>query len=161
MGGAASVEEWGQLLGAAYQAKDADAVADLYEDDAILANSVAGYSAVGRAAIVENVKDNFRADVDFAGVRENKSWVIGDDCVIGHSIFDRRRTLPDGTVAESIGRGTMVFSPRSRRQVAVPGRPRVVDRHICQSGSRDIYARWGGVPRRSMTDALAGVALTS
>ena len=55
MGGAASVEEWGQLIGAAYQAKDADAVGDLYEDDAILANSVAGYSAVGRAAIVEKV----------------------------------------------------------------------------------------------------------
>jgi uncharacterized protein (TIGR02246 family) len=109
MDGAASVEEWGQLIGAAYQAKDADAVADLYEDDAILANSVAGYSAAGRAAIAEKVKENFAADVDFSGMIENKSWSIGDDCVVGHSIFQRRRTLPDGTVEESIGRGTVVF----------------------------------------------------
>jgi ketosteroid isomerase-like protein len=108
MGGAASVEEWGQLLVAAYQAKDADAVADLYEEDAILANSVAGYSAVGRAAIVERVKENFAADVDFSGILENKSWVIGD-CMIGHSIFERRRTRPDGSVEESVGRGTMVL----------------------------------------------------
>jgi len=109
MGGASSVEEWGQLIVAAYQAKDADAVVDLYEEDAILANSVAGYTAVGRAAIAEKVKDNFAVDVDFSGVRENKSWVIGDDCEIGHTIFDRRRTLPDGTVEESVGRGTMVW----------------------------------------------------
>jgi uncharacterized protein (TIGR02246 family) len=107
MGGASSAEEWGQLLAAAYQAKDADAVGDLYEDDAVLANSVAGYSATGRAAIVEQVKENFAAaGVDFSGIRESKSWVIGDDCVISHSVFDRRRTLPDGTVEESVGRGT-------------------------------------------------------
>jgi uncharacterized protein (TIGR02246 family) len=109
MSGASSVEEWGQLMLAAYQAKDAEAVADLYEDDAILANSVAGYSAVGHAAIKEKVSENFAVDVDFSGDREDKSWVIGDDCMIGHSTFKRLRTLPDGTVEESDGRGTIVL----------------------------------------------------
>ncbi len=106
--GATTPEQFGQLILAAYQAKDADAVADLYEDDAVMANSVAGYSAAGRAAIVEKVKENFAVDVGWSGEREVKSFVIGD-CVITHTTFHRRRTLPDGTVEESDGRTTMVL----------------------------------------------------
>jgi ketosteroid isomerase-like protein len=109
MGGAASVEEWGQLIGAAYQAKDVDAVADLCEDDAIMANSVACYSAVGRAAIAEKVKENFAVDVQFSDGLEVKGSFVFGDCVIGHVTFRRRRTLSDGTVEESDGRTTTVL----------------------------------------------------
>jgi len=109
MGGAASVEEWGQLIGAGYQAKDVDAVVDLYEDDAILANSVAGYSAVGRAAIAARVKENFAVDVEFSEGLEVKGTFVFGDCAISHVTFRRRRTLLDGTVEESDGRTTMVL----------------------------------------------------
>ena len=93
---------------AAYQAKDAEAAGALYEDDAVLANSVAGYSVVGRAAIIEKMKENFAVDVEWFGESELKSLVIGD-CAVGHSTFQRRLTLPDGTRHEGEGRGTLVL----------------------------------------------------
>ena len=106
--GATTPEQIGELLAAAYKAKDAEAVGDLYEDDAVLANSGAGYSIVGRAAIVAKVKENFAINVKWSGTRELKSIVIGD-CAFNHSTFQRRVTLEDGTQNEGEGRGTVVL----------------------------------------------------
>ena len=106
--GANTVEQLTELMVAAYQAKDAAAVADLYEEDAILANSVAGYSIVGREAIRERVKENFAVDAEFFGMDELLTEDFGN-CVVGHAVFRRRVTLPDGTRHEGEGRGTVVF----------------------------------------------------
>jgi ketosteroid isomerase-like protein len=58
--GATSVEEFGDFFAAAYRTRDADAVADTYEDNAIFAMSDAGYPvAISRAAIVERTREIF------------------------------------------------------------------------------------------------------
>ena len=56
---ARTVEDFRALYEAAYEAKDADAIGDLYEDDAVYAQGIAGYTVVGRRAIVEKVKEMF------------------------------------------------------------------------------------------------------
>ena len=43
----------------AYASKDAEAIADLYEDDAIYANPANGWTVVGRAAIIEKLNEMF------------------------------------------------------------------------------------------------------
>lgn len=47
--GATTPEEINELMQDAYRRKDAEAVADLYEDDAIFANTQAQWAASGRA----------------------------------------------------------------------------------------------------------------
>jgi uncharacterized protein (TIGR02246 family) len=106
--GATTPEQVEELMAAAYQAKDAQAVRDLYEDDAILANSVAGYTVVGRDAIVEKVKENFAIDIEWVSDPPVKSLVVGDYAFI-HGTFLRRLTLPDGTRQEGEGRTTLVL----------------------------------------------------
>jgi ketosteroid isomerase-like protein len=106
--GAKTPKELGELMAAVYRAKDADAVGDLYEADAILANSGAGYSIVGRDAIVEKVTENFAIDVEWFDERDLKSVETGD-YAFSHSTFQHRLTLPDGTQKEGEGRGTVVF----------------------------------------------------
>jgi uncharacterized protein (TIGR02246 family) len=106
--GATTPEQIGELMSAAYQAKDAEAIGDLYEDDAILANSGAGYTVVGRLAIVEKVKENLAIDIEWFDVRPMKSLVLGD-YAFSHSTFRRRLTLPDGTPQEGEGRSTLVL----------------------------------------------------
>jgi ketosteroid isomerase-like protein len=61
--GATTPEGLGELVAAAYKANDAEALRDLYEEDAVLANSVAGYTAVGRDAIIEKHKENFALEI--------------------------------------------------------------------------------------------------
>ena len=106
--GATTPEQFGELIAAGYRSKDAEAIGDLYEDDAILANSVAGYTVVGRAAIVEKVKQNFAIDIEWFNEIPVKSLVIGDYAFI-HSTFRRRLTLPDGPRQEGEGRTTAVL----------------------------------------------------
>jgi uncharacterized protein (TIGR02246 family) len=106
--GAATPEELLDLALAGYRAKDADAIGDLYEEDAVLANSNAGYSVVGRAAIVEKVKQNFAVDVEWFDEDVVKLVVVGDYAFI-HVTFQRRVTLPDGTRQEGEGRSTGVL----------------------------------------------------
>jgi hypothetical protein len=48
--GATTPDGLGELIAAAYKANDAKAIRDLYEEDAVLANSVAGYTAVAPIA---------------------------------------------------------------------------------------------------------------
>jgi hypothetical protein len=48
---------------AGYRAKDAEVIGDLCDDAFTLANSVAGHTVVGRAAIREKVRQNFDVDV--------------------------------------------------------------------------------------------------
>jgi uncharacterized protein (TIGR02246 family) len=95
-------------MAAGFRAKDAEAIGDLYEDDAVFANSVAGYTVVGRAAIVEKVKQNFAVDVEWFNDVAVKSIIIGD-YAISHLTFQRRVTLPDGTRQEGEGRSTGVL----------------------------------------------------
>ena len=106
--GAATPEQFVDLVAAGYRAKDADAVGDLYEEDAVLANSNAGYSVVGRAAIVEKVRQNFAVDVEWFNEDTVKLVVVGD-YAFRHSTFQRRVTLPDGTRQEGEGRSTVVL----------------------------------------------------
>jgi uncharacterized protein (TIGR02246 family) len=106
--GAATPEQFLDLVAAAYQSKDAEAVRDLYEEDAVFANSGAGYSVVGREAIVEKVKQNFALDVEWFNEDALKFVVVGD-YAFSHLTFQRRVTLPDGTRQEGEGRSTGVL----------------------------------------------------
>jgi ketosteroid isomerase-like protein len=87
--GAITPDHFGELMVAGYRAKDADAIGDLYEDDAVFANSVAGYTVVGRAAIVEKVKQNFDVDVEWFNDVAVKSIVVGD---YASALISRRPT---------------------------------------------------------------------
>ena len=106
--GATTPDHAGELMVAGYRARDAEAIGDLYEDDAVLANSVAGYTVVGRAAIVEKVKQNFAVDVEWFNDVAVRSIIIGD-YAISHMTFQRRVTLRDGTRQEGEGRSTGVL----------------------------------------------------
>ena len=53
--GATTPEEIDELTAAPYEANDAEAFRVLYEEDAVLANSVPGYAVVGGDAIVDKI----------------------------------------------------------------------------------------------------------
>ena len=106
---ARTVEEMDALYAAAYKAKDAEAVGDLYEDDALYSNGSAGYTVVGRTAIVEKVKEMFGAVSEITYEDDAPLLFREDgDYSIAHGIFRARVTLADGTQHESIGRQTGV-----------------------------------------------------
>jgi uncharacterized protein (TIGR02246 family) len=106
--GATTQEHVEELMTAAYQAKDAEVVAELFEEDAVFASTGAGFSVVGRAAIVEKVKANFAMDIEWFNTHPVKFQVVGD-WAFSHSTFQRRLTLPDGTRQEGEGRVTVVL----------------------------------------------------
>ena len=106
--GASTPEQIEELMAAAYQVKDAEAVAELFEEDAVFASTGAGFSVVGRAAIVEKVKANFAMDIEWFNTNPVKFEVVGD-WAFSHLTFQRRLTLPDGTRQEGEGRSTVVL----------------------------------------------------
>jgi ketosteroid isomerase-like protein len=65
--GAKTPERVSELLDGAYRAKSVEAVAELYEEDAIFANPDGGFTAVGHAEIVDKVTEMFGA---FAAFRD-------------------------------------------------------------------------------------------
>src|SRR5438105_12651301 len=107
---ARTVEEFSALYSAAYQAKDADAIGDLYENDAIYAQPVAGFTVVGRTAIVAKVKEMFSAfaAVDYEDDAPLLCRAVGD-YAFGHGVFRARVTLADGTQHETEGRQTGIL----------------------------------------------------
>ena len=100
-------EEMAELYAAAYAAKDAEAVGDLYEEDAVYA--IPAYTVVGRAAIVEKVKEMFSAcsEITYEDDAPLLSREDGDYAV-GHGVFRSRVVLADGTQHESEGRQSNV-----------------------------------------------------
>jgi uncharacterized protein (TIGR02246 family) len=107
---ARTVEELNALYAAAYQAKDADAVGALYADDAIYAQPFAGFTVVGRAAIVEKVKELFGAwrELDYEDDAPLLYHEEGDFAFV-HCVFRVRVTLPDGTKRQREGRQSNVM----------------------------------------------------
>src|SRR5437899_2706914 len=91
---ARTVEELTALYAAAYQAKDADAVGELYEDDAIYAQPLAGFTVIGRTAIVEKVREMFDlvTAVDYEDDPPLLFREVGD-YAFGHGVFRARVTL--------------------------------------------------------------------
>jgi uncharacterized protein (TIGR02246 family) len=107
--GATSPEQIDELMLAAYQSRDAEAIADLYEDDAIFSNPPDGWTVVGRAAIIEKLNEMFTmtSSIDWVGEPPSKSVVVGDYAFV-HATSLGRATLADGTQYESHGRTTTV-----------------------------------------------------
>ena len=104
---ARTLEEVAELYAAAYAARDAEAVGDLYEDDALYATPA--YTVVGRAAIVEKLKEMFSAcsEITYEDDAPLLSREDGDYAV-GHGVFRSRVVLADGTQHESEGRQSNV-----------------------------------------------------
>jgi uncharacterized protein (TIGR02246 family) len=107
--GATSPEQIDELMLAAYKSRDAEAIADLYEDDAIFANPPDGWTVVGRAAIIEKLNEMFSMtrSIDWVGNPPAKSVVVGDHAFV-HATSANRASLADGTQYESQGRTTTV-----------------------------------------------------
>ena len=107
--GATSPEQIDELMLAAYRSKDAEAIADLYEDDAIFSNPPDGWTVVGRAAIIEKLNEMFAmtSSIDWVGNPPEKSVVVGDYAFV-HATSLGRALLADGTQYESQGRTTTV-----------------------------------------------------
>ena len=107
---ARTIEETDALYAAAYQAKDAEAVGDLYEDDAVCANGLGGYTVVGRAAIVEKMKEMFGVVREITYEDDPPLLFREDgDYVFVHGVFRAGVTLGDGTQHESEGRQSSIF----------------------------------------------------
>src|SRR6476620_5081288 len=96
--GATSLEQFGDVFAAAYRTRDAEAVADMYEENAIFAMSDFGYApAIGRAAIVERMHEIFAVTHDIKSISDEPVMVIeAGDYVIVHQTSTTRSTLVDG-----------------------------------------------------------------
>jgi uncharacterized protein (TIGR02246 family) len=77
--GATAPEQVSELLEDAYRVRDVEAIADLYEDDAIFANPPA-WTAIGRREIVERVSEMLgtMSSVETVYDPPEKSVVVGD-----------------------------------------------------------------------------------
>jgi uncharacterized protein (TIGR02246 family) len=106
---AATPEQLIELMDAAYQAKDAEAVAALYEDDAIFANPPGGWTAVGRAEILDKVREMFAmtSAIDVIYDPPAKS-VVGDDYAFFHFTTSNCVSFGDGAQHESQSRTTTI-----------------------------------------------------
>jgi uncharacterized protein (TIGR02246 family) len=106
--GAATPEQIDELMQAAYKLKDAEALADLYEDDAIFANTEAGWTAVGRTELVAKFNEMFSTfsvggwDVDRLKFAQAGDYAFSHDTTVTHLV------LADGTPLDVSGRGTIV-----------------------------------------------------
>ena len=106
--GAATPEQALELLDAAFVAKDVEAIADLYEDDAVFANPPY-WTAIGRAAIVKNLNKQFGATNAIEVVYDPlDKWVVADDYAFIHYTSLARITLADGSLNEVGTRTTIV-----------------------------------------------------
>jgi len=85
--GAGTPEQIDELMLAAYAAKDAEAVAGLYEDDAIFSNPPDGWTVVGRAAIIEKLNELFSMTSSISWVDTPMKAVVDGNWrfVIDHS----------------------------------------------------------------------------
>jgi uncharacterized protein (TIGR02246 family) len=94
---------------AAYKSRDAEGIADLYEDDAIFSNPPDGWTVVGRAAIIEKLNEMFSmtSTIDWVGHPPAKSVVVGDYAFV-HATSTNRASLTDGAQYESQARTTTV-----------------------------------------------------
>jgi len=109
--GATSLEQFGEEFAAAYRTRDAEAVADMYEDDAIFAMPDAGYPiAIGRAAIVQRMSEIFAMANDIEWIDDTPVMVVdAGDYVIVHQTSRTRLALADGTQHETEARATYVL----------------------------------------------------
>jgi len=109
--GATTPEQIDELMLAAYQAKDAEALADLYEDDAVFSNPPDGWTAVGRTEIVARMKEVFASldgGIDWVSDPPVRTVEVGDYAFV-HGTYRARVSLADGTRHEVVGRGTTVL----------------------------------------------------
>ncbi|MEX0665750.1 MAG: SgcJ/EcaC family oxidoreductase [Acidimicrobiia bacterium] len=107
--GAETPEQVGELMEAAYRAKNVEAVADLYEEDAIFAAPDAGFTAIGRAAIVDRVTEMFAAMPELETVYDppELSAVVGNHAFF-HYTSSTRFSLSDGAQREMRTRTTTI-----------------------------------------------------
>ena len=107
--GATTPEQIDELMLVAYESKDAEAIADLYEDDAIFSNPPVGWTVVGREAILEKLNELFAmtGSIGWTGNPPAKFVVVGD-YAFGHATSQNWAMLLDGTTYESQGRATTV-----------------------------------------------------
>jgi uncharacterized protein (TIGR02246 family) len=109
--GATTLEQFGEVFAAAYRSRDPEAVADLYEDNAIFAMPDAGYPvAIGRAAIVQRMSEIFGATQEIEWTSDEPAMVVENgDYVFVHQTSRSRVTTPDGTWFETDARATYVL----------------------------------------------------
>ena len=109
--GATSLEAFGEVFAAAYRTRNAEAVADMYEENAIFAMPDAGYpAAIGRAAIVQRMSEIFEAANDIEWTDDAPAMVVeAGDYVIVHQTSRTRSTLVDGSEHETEARATYVL----------------------------------------------------
>jgi len=107
--GASTPEQIDELMLIAYESRDAEAIADLYEDDAIFSNPPDGWTVVGRAAIIDKLNEMFSmtSSIGWIGNPPAKSVVVGDYAFV-HATSVNRASLADGTQYEAQGRTTTV-----------------------------------------------------
>ena len=109
--GARSLDEFGEVYAAACRTHDPEAIADMYEDNAIFAMPDAGFPvAIGRAAIVQRWSDIFAMTSDIESTPDEAAMVVEvGDYVIVHQTFRSRATLIDGTQTVTDARATFVL----------------------------------------------------
>ena len=107
--GATTPEQIDELMLVAYESKDAEAIADLYENDAIYSNPANGWTVVGRAAIIEKLNEMFSMTSSISWTANPPAkFVVAGDYAFVHFTSENRASLGDGTQYESQGRTTTV-----------------------------------------------------
>jgi len=106
--GARTPEQIDELMFAAYAAKDAEAVADLYEDDAVFSNPPDGWTVVGRAAIIEKLNELFSMTRSISWVDNPMKAVVDGDYAFFHATNVGQAVLADGTQYEAPARTTTI-----------------------------------------------------
>jgi uncharacterized protein (TIGR02246 family) len=106
--GARNPDQIDELYVEAFRARDADAVADLYEDGAIYAMAMAGLVLEGRDAIRDNVHSMFSAMEATDLAYDDHEVIVAGDYAFTHGTSRSRFTI-DGQAHETIVRSTAVF----------------------------------------------------
>lgn len=102
-------EQIDELMLDLYESKDAEAIADLYEDDAIYSNPANGWTVVGRAAIIEKLNEMFSMTSSISWIANPPAkFVVAGDYAFAHFTSENRASLVDGSQYESQGRTTTV-----------------------------------------------------
>ena len=107
--GARTPEQIDELMLIAYESMDAEAIADLYEDDAIFSNPPDGWTVVGRAAIFREAERDVLDD-QFHRLGRESSRQVGRGRRLRLRPCHKREwaSLADGTQYEAQGRTTTV-----------------------------------------------------
>jgi uncharacterized protein (TIGR02246 family) len=96
------------LYVAAYRDRDADSVADLYEDDAVYAMAMAGLVLNGRDAIRENVRAMFAAMTEIALAYDDHEVILAGEYAFTHGTSRTRFTI-DGQAHDTVTRSTVIL----------------------------------------------------